>query len=1302
MPGGWVHEFILENFKSYEGRVRIGPLRRFTCIVGPNGAGKSNLLEAIAFVLHVRQSRGGERLLDIVHRKERDPSQPQKQDEQSQSQQQERALATSVELVYASDLEFEDGDLPMHPTQIIAFRRFVVSDTESGFQIDGQVVSEDVYLRRLEGINILSKAKNFLIFQGDVETAAQRQGRDLTNFFEQISGSSSKRCEYERLSKEKSKLEEDFRRLYIRKRNAQNERRLMVHQKSEAEKYQRQLEEKRELQLQFALFRLQGLAQIVAAEESKRVEAQRERLSREEQYVATRHEAEAMNKELREQLQPATGRAVKDADIARSRLDQAGSEQVAFRTKLAVAQSRLEELQREDSKAMQQASQLEQQVVRLRQEEASLVKTMSEDKEILSGEMPFTAAQREQFEQAQEASSRLTASSRQQVRDLEAQFHAVVRGRTRAECDVREATSRREHLRQRVLDLVEVESQAEAALKREASIVAELDSRIEVNNETRSILESERQHLVNEREDILRSVEEIAATERQLARNNELRRVVTALKRLFPGVQGRLIELCRPAQKQMKVPLNVALGGFLDAIVTDTTHSAQLCVQHLKDNTKDAMTFVPMDHLRMPEPNARLRTLVQNNHSLHYALNCISCESRFVRVFEFLLNDVVIAESMEVGREFFFTNGGAHIGCRVVTLEGETISHHGNISVSSDASRDSGTRFDFDALEIGRDRLEGIERRLPELSQASAVSGNERDRFIEMKRAASEKERSCDRKLQQCRAELEARKRELQRTCDELDALRSKIEGLAREEADIMKEQEFLEESICQSVSVYFQKLSSSMGVDDILKAECEWRRRREAARLRVRDSLQQLDCVRAELASVGQASVNLASSRTATSVADGEAAIERLHAEAAKADREADALKMSVADAERRARDASDEERKAEKGLARYRHMLSEEHQRIADAEKRTAELTSQLEALADAQLDILNQCMLEGVQVPMLNPSAEIDFRRLSPEKVAAATGPAAQLLEEEFRVQIRQNALDLERARPNLKAFKQLKEITNHAERCAKEAAVAHAEIEKIRTKFEKVRHERRELFMGCFERVSDEVSHTYKRLTGHAINDFEDGGSAYLDLEDLEDPFSGGVRFTAIPPGKRFCDIGLLSGGEQALAALALIFAIQAHQRPPFLVLDEVDAHLDTRRVRALATYVERSAKQMLVISLRDVFFTRSQALVGVSKDRRTQSSVAFTLDLNQFRSQTCLGTRAALPSLATGSGAPEPLPTFELERSTPEMLPASLMDSRSLQASIETLTAPASPTPSPAPMSTPRQLPTSLGPPPIEE
>jgi len=124
---------------------------------------------------------------------------------------------------------------------------------------------------------------------------------------------------------------------------------------------------------------------------------------------------------------------------------------------------------------------------------------------------------------------------------------------------------------------------------------------------------------------------------------------------------------------------------------------------------------------------------------------------------------------------------------------------------------------------------------------------------------------------------------------------------------------------------------------------------------------------------------------------------------------------------------------------------------------------------------------------------------------------------------------------------------------------------------------------------------------------------------LSLDDSEEPYNGGIKFTAMPPMKRYRDMEYLSGGEKTIAALALLFAIHSFHPAPFFVMDEVDAALDNINVLKLCNYIKhRSADfQCIVISLKDTFYEQSNGLVGICRDVSTNSSRTLTLDLTKF-------------------------------------------------------------------------------------
>ena len=148
------------------------------------------------------------------------------------------------------------------------------------------------------------------------------------------------------------------------------------------------------------------------------------------------------------------------------------------------------------------------------------------------------------------------------------------------------------------------------------------------------------------------------------------------------------------------------------------------------------------------------------------------------------------------------------------------------------------------------------------------------------------------------------------------------------------------------------------------------------------------------------------------------------------------------------------------------------------------------------------------------------------------------------------------------------------------------------------------------------MAEVVDDTYKKLSNNP------GAIAQIHLEDSCEPFSGGINYHIIPPGKRYRTMEQLSGGERTIAALALLFSIHSYQPSPFFVLDEVDASLDNVNIAKLANYIKHhtvDSFQCIVISLKEEFYYHTDALVGVygQPGGDLQESGIATLDLSPF-------------------------------------------------------------------------------------
>jgi len=1226
---GRVHEIVVENFKSYQGRVQIGPFRKFTCVIGPNGAGKSNLMDAISFVLGV-QARvlRSEKLRDLVYRKEgEDPKQNQR--------------TASVELTYIGEAEGDDAE-----TRLV-FKRLIQKTGEARFQVNGEQLPQADYQKTLEGINILSKVRNFLVFQGDVEATASRQGKDLTAFFEQISGSEAFRQEYERLAAEKAKKEDNARYLFTRKRNAINEKKRVAQQKDEAEDFQRLEAERRSLQRELYLFRLHGVAVQLEAAAQARGTAGEERAGLKAALDAGRQQLEAAERE-RAQAHLAVSQGERAAAGVRKKLERLHPERVQGSTRLAFLQQRIEDLQRSAEKEEKKSGKLQGQMEALREEQAKLEeeeRTLAEH--LAQRELTFTKEQREEFERVKRKTEKITAANGDSARQLEHQIRAVAAERAKAETDHREAHARYEHLQKRIAELVETEEAARGAHTRDSGRADKLGAELERIRGTTASCADEKEQLQYERRQLMDTIQDITATERQLEREREMTQVCTNLASAIPGVHGRVVDLCHPAQKRLHVAVNVAMGKFLDAIVVETSEIARRCVKYLKERMLPPMTFLPLDDLRTAPPDPRLQELVNSKRALRLALNCVNFNEKFARAFEFLLGDVVFADTMADGRHLAFGDvKQMGLSCKVVTLAGETIAKNGNLSVNSEATREGSTRFDLSELETTKGRMGVIDRRLHEIHSLESAGGSDLATVQDEVRRAEAKASEAASRLKWCQDQLGQKRGELETAKAAVEAQGPEATRLAEEEVKLRQEHKSLEAQVGESVASHYAKLSAAMGVDDVRRVDREWRQEQEAAQARSDEIGRRKSNLKAELTMFEQTLEERALRAPAELVPKLQAEVDQLRTTDEEHMKGIESLETELKEHQKQVKESLQVERARDQVLQRLRKEAKEKRQQLMAVEKRLGDVGSEEQALQDARADVLRQSVLEDIELPLLRGAAEalqdlaeepsqpasaptqrppaeasaavaVDFGLLPEEKQAASVGPAAKMLEEEYRSELERLRVELKRLSPNLKAKEQMQGVAENVQAASHDADLARRDIEDMDAQFEAVRKARRDKFLDCFKKVAGEIGEVYRRLTANTAGLHVDGGSAYLDLEDTEDPFNGGIKFTAMPPAKRFRDMHLLSGGEKTLAAMALLFAVHAYQRPPFMVLDEVDAALDANNVRALAGYVEQADCQTIVISLKDRFFIRSDALVGVWKNKPQETSSVLTLDLTRY-------------------------------------------------------------------------------------
>lgn len=283
-------------------------------------------------------------------------------------------------------------------------------------------------------------------------------------------------------------------------------------------------------------------------------------------------------------------------------------------------------------------------------------------------------------------------------------------------------------------------------------------------------------------------------------------------------------------------------------------------------------------------------------------------------------------------------------------------------------------------------------------------------------------------------------------------------------------------------------------------------------------------------------------------------------------------------------------------------------------DVEMEDVDITSMSPAISNGvdSRDSLDHVLTNQATEPYVGQ--EIDYSLL-PEANAVDDEHEYDAINADYEERLNELLSELERMQPNMRALDKFDEIQKRIskeegdlDRIKQQALSAADAFENVKTK----RHKR---FMEAFNHISGVIDSTYKELTKSSKHPL--GGTAYLSLENTEEPYLNGVKYNAMPPMKRFREMEQLSGGEKTVAALALLFAIHNYRPSPFFVLDEVDAALDNVNVNKVSTYIAKCNFQCVVISLKDSFYEKADALVGICKDISSQQSRSLTLDLTKY-------------------------------------------------------------------------------------
>ena len=408
-------------------------------VIGPNGSGKSNLMDAISFVLGV-QSRDlrSSQMKDLIHRSPHDTS---------------GQLSCRVTLVYEhEDDEDEEGET--------LFGRRIDPSGHGSYYVNEESVTYAKYVEALSRIGVLVKARNFLVFQGDVEALARKTPAELTHLFETVSRSIEYKDEYEQAAEKANEAEQTALHSLRQQKVLRQERKLLQEQKNEADRFQRLLEKKRMLQTDLYLWKLYQLEQE-RQEKQTAVDEAKEELDEQVDAEAEASKALAAAKKeastVRRQYQQAEKKRVQcsaSVDQLDTALLQSKQQVETLQKKLTQDEKNLESQHEKASKHNETIQAMKGEIVEFQSTLEELEKDYASIKQTVT-EVSLTPAQEEEYERVREAAAAASSEPKRKLIALQRQLESARSKAANQDQEYQEALKQARELEKDVADFTD-------------------------------------------------------------------------------------------------------------------------------------------------------------------------------------------------------------------------------------------------------------------------------------------------------------------------------------------------------------------------------------------------------------------------------------------------------------------------------------------------------------------------------------------------------------------------------------------------------------------------------------------------------------------------------------------------------------------------------------------------------------------------------------------------------------------------------------------------------------------------------
>jgi len=1178
----------LKGFKSFANKTDIEIEENITAVVGPNGSGKSNIVDAIRWVLGEQSAKNlrGSRMSDIIF---------------SGSEELSPKKKASVTLFFDNS----NGELPVEGQELTLGRQ-VEDDGRSDYLINGASC-------RLKDIEMLLMDSGLgsdgysIVGQGRIDSIIKSKPDKMRLFFEEAAGIMKHKSRKEEAEKRLENTNTDLNRIYDIVDELEKRHDPLEKAAKKAKKYKGYKDQLSDLEISLLNKQWQEHSSEFEELSQKRKNVQKKLTEKESSYNALTYKLDNFKDNLK---------------TVKNEKEEVSKQYFQNQNKVNEINNNLNVMKERKNNYIKNKDNLKEKLVQLKtelQQEESEVKKARENFELINSDQQNIKNEIDNLKSKIKNSSKKIESLKQQI---EIKKNKIERKKE----EIQAERSALERLKERVeiskARLEEIsESQAEISSKigekkdKAALVEAELKEIKAEIDETESFLKKLKEQVKTGAEALEEGKDLLLETKENYQHYNSRLQLMEEMQDSYEGYYNGVRSILEKREQfsglidvvaeivsvkaEYEQAIDTALGAKMQNIIVEDDQTARDAVQYLKKNNRGRATFLPLNMVNGSRlRNHYLNQLSQQEGFIGLAVDLVDFPKRLENIFNFLLGQIVVSDNLDHAVKM---SKNSKRSFRIVTTEGDVVYPGGAISggSSSSSSRDLIGRSrkikelkkkkaklqqkgkslvkklenDKKNLDQKQEKLESIKSKLQSLKMEENNIINRQNRIEEnlndLKVNQDQRNNNfsnLDNNLKSSQNSIEAEQKKIKELKIEINDLNIDINDL-RAALNIKKENLAEIEPQLKELELDGARISEKR--NNAQEKLTEMQKNLEYKIEEIENCRQEIEAINSDLEKITDRRINLQQKKG------------KLEAAGEKLKERKENLTKELKDLEQQVEVKEKESKKLEQDLNKIKdnfHQLDLEYTKLDDKLENIKSILLEDYSLEPAEIDMTN--LIEIKDEDEAEVETKIKFLRQKMEKLHPVNEAAVE-------------------------EFAELKERLDYLHEQQDDLKHARNSIELVISDIEESMEK---MFAKTFYQVKEEFAKVFKAL-------FQ-GGKAELELTNPEELLTTGVEIHAQPPGKSLKSLSLLSGGERALTAIALIFAFIQVKPSPFYVLDEIDAPLDDVNIVRFASFIKKYAKvaQFIIITHRRYMMTEVDSLYGVTMEKSGVSRlVSLKLD-----------------------------------------------------------------------------------------